>query len=220
MKKDIFSICRLNEDVAEEPPWDLVLAVDQMLKASGYTLKVTQEESWVYHKVKEAIREKGISHFTGTINLTEAVLADNTPRDEYVDLLRYMVRNIQVTQELLIIDPYLFPTGVAPDYVPYLEKIFATAIGNINRLDIITSKMQHSKKIEKDFLAMVQRVKHGLSVTVRYTNAFHDRFWIADQVRGVFCGTSLNGIGKRYSLADYLRDKDVRDIVARAACVP
>jgi len=150
----------------------------------------------------------------------EAVLADNAPRDEYTDLLRYMVRNIQASQELLIVDPYLFPIGVDPDYVPYLEKIFTTAIDAIHRLDIITSKKNHCEKVQTEFLAMVQRVKPGLPVTVRYTNAFHDRFWIADKARGVFCGTSLNGVGKRYSLADYLRDMDVQEIVARAAEVP
>ena len=67
---------------------------------------------------------------------------------------------------------------------------------------------------------MVQQVKAGLAVTVRYTNTFHDRFWIADQTKGVFCGTSLNGIGIRYSLADYLKEEDVQEIVARAASVP
>jgi hypothetical protein len=219
MKKDVFFIRRKSDDVAEEPPWDLVLAVARILEASGCTLNVTQEDSWVYGKVKEAIREKGISHFTDTVELMEAVLADNTPKDEYTDLLRYMVRNIQASQELLLIDPYLFPIRAASDYVSYLEKIFATAIGGINRLEIITSKKQHSEKVEAAFLAMVRRVKPGLLVAVRYTNAFHDRFWIADKARGVFCGTSLNGIGSRYSLADYLKDADVQEIVARAAGV-
>ena len=215
-----FFIRRNKKDVSEEPSWDLVLAVARLLEASGYSLNVEQEDWWVYGKIRAAIREKGISHFTSTVNLMEAVLADNTPKDQYTDLLRYMVRNIQASQTLLIIDPYLFPVKAASDYVPYQEKIFATAIGNINRLDVITSKKQHSKKVERDFLAMVLRVKPGLPVTVRYSNAFHDRFWIADQARGVFCGTSLNGIGIHYSLADYLKDGDVQDIVVRAAGVP
>jgi hypothetical protein len=37
---------------------------------------------------------------------------------------------------------------------------------------------------------------------------------------GVFIGTSLNGIGKRYSLIDYLRAEDVKDICARYQALP
>jgi hypothetical protein len=42
---------------------------------------------------------------------------------------------------------------------------------------------------------------------------FHDRFWLADGARGLVVGTSLNGLGKRYALVDFMQPSDVRDVV-------
>ena len=46
------------------------------------------------------------------------------------------------------------------------------------------------------------------------SNAFHDRFMLADGQRGAFIGTSLNGIGRKYALIDYMRDEDAQEIYA------
>ncbi|MEZ5284987.1 MAG: hypothetical protein R2712_09300 [Vicinamibacterales bacterium] len=53
------------------------------------------------------------------------------------------------------------------------------------------------------------------------TKRYHDRFWIADEERGLFVGTSLNGIGKRYCLVDYMAPHDASEISAdiRAECL-
>ena len=45
------------------------------------------------------------------------------------------------------------------------------------------------------------------------TNDFHDRFCIADEVKALFIGTSLNGIGRKYALADFMEDEDTATIV-------
>jgi len=57
-------------------------------------------------------------------------------------------------------------------------------------------------------------------ISTKYSDVFHDRFWIADEVRGVFVGTSLNGIGRRYAIIDYLQQRDVVDIVQRYDQIP
>src|SRR5262245_38512324 len=101
MSRDIFFVEPTREELPREPPWDLVLAVADVLKAAGYTLNCAPEDAYIFGKVKEAIRQKGITHFTNSINLMEGILPDKTARADLVDNLRYMVRNIQVTDELL-----------------------------------------------------------------------------------------------------------------------
>jgi hypothetical protein len=61
-EKDMYFIRQIEEGGAKVPPWDLVLAVVNMLEASGYTLDVAHEDTWIFDKVKEEIREKGISY--------------------------------------------------------------------------------------------------------------------------------------------------------------
>ena len=97
--------------------------------------------------------------------------------------------------------------------------MFGTVIGNITRLEVATHP-DRNQSVENAFLRMVNTIKPGLVHRIKYTTAFHDRFWIADKTRGVFVGTSLNGIGKRYSIADYLREEDVREIYIRFIALP
>jgi hypothetical protein len=52
-----------------------------------------------------------------------------------------------------------------------------------------------------------------ISVEHSKSKYFHDRFWIADDLRGIFVGTSLNGLGKKYALVDNIRDSDTNSIV-------
>jgi hypothetical protein len=114
MKRDIFFIEPTREDLPKAPPHPVLFAVLDVLQAAGYTLKLAQEDAYIFDKVKEAIREKGITYFTNTVHLMEGILPDNTPREDLVDNLLYMVRNIQAKNELLLIDPYLCCTGPAP----------------------------------------------------------------------------------------------------------
>jgi hypothetical protein len=218
-QRDVFFITRAREDLDEEPPWDLVLKVTDLLKAEGYDLRYSQERSYLFDKIVEGIREHGITHYTDAVPLLEAVLPDGTRQEEHLDLLRSMLRTIAPKRELLLIDPYLFPTGADPDYVPYLNKVFGPAFRKITSLEIVTLR-KRSKAVETAFLTMVSGLGGGITTKVRYTSAFHDRFWIADGKRGLFVGTSLNGIGRRYAIADYLRKRDVRDIYARFRELP
>lgn len=50
-------------------------------------------------------------------------------------------------------------------------------------------------------------------IEVEYSDAFHDRFWIANGNKGFISGTSLNGVGKRYSLIEILSEEDVTSIM-------
>lgn len=170
------------------------------------------------------VLEKGASRVireSGSLN--EAVLPDNTPRSALADTVRFMLTLTKPENELLIIDPYLFPTPsaalTAPQYITYLELILGPTLSQINNLRIVTKANRHAAT-EAAFSAMALGKKAALTITTKYTDDFHDRFWVADGERGLFIGTSLNGIGNRYSLIDYLRNEDTADIYARYNALP
>lgn len=219
MNRDVFFITRERDDLPEAPPWDLVLKVDAILRAEGYVLRFDRESSYIFGKIIAGVKKDGITHYTSTVRLLESVLPDGAPQEESLDLLHSMVRTIAPKKELLLIDPYLFPERADADYIPFLKKLFGPTFKKITRLDIITLA-KHSKPVRADFLAMVASFNRGIVVSIRHAKVFHDRIWIADKKQGLFVGTSLNGIGIRYAIADYLRKQDVKDIVARAAAIP
>jgi hypothetical protein len=66
----------------------------------------------------------------------------------------------------------------------------------------IATKSDRDTALEKAFYNGVTSIRASTNVQTKYTNVFHDRFWIADEERGLFIGTSLNGIGHRYAVSD------------------
>ena len=57
--------------------------------------------------------------------------------------------------------------------------------------------------------------KVPVQVSVYYSEAIHDRWWIVENVKkGILCGTSLNGIGKdKLSTITPLSEDDVEKII-------
>ena len=56
--------------------------------------------------------------------------------------------------------------------------------------------------------------KPALSINHNVTENYHDRFWISNnREKGIVTGTSLNGLGRKFTLIDRLNTSDVRDII-------
>ena len=72
---------------------------------------------------------------------------------------------------------------------------------------------KYNTDLFSDFKESLIRLNPELSVVCKTTKEFHDRFWIIDRTKGLFIGTSLNGIGKRYALVDIIRDNDTKDLM-------
>jgi hypothetical protein len=204
---------------------DQLMHVLQYLQEHGADAGYSNDED-VYFQAKAGriLLEKGATQVLRDAGvLEEAVLPDGIPRSDLADTIRYMLTLMNPEQELLIIDPYLFPAPNPhhpdPNYVAYLESIIGETLTKIDRLRIVTKANRHAAT-EAAFNGMALGKKAALNIASKYTTAFHDRFWIADGIRGLFVGTSLNGIGRRYSLIDYLRDEDAADIYARYNALP
>lgn len=181
---------------------------------------VNDEDVYFQEKAGKILLAKGASQIIAESGLqTEATLPAGIPASQLADTVRYLLHQVNARNELLIIDPYFFPKDAPTDYLQFVEHILATTLDRISHLYIVTMA-KRNVSIEGAFKAMVTARNAAIVQSVKYTNKFHDRFWIGDSARGLFIGTSLNGIGNRYSLADYLRDEDVTEIYAVFQSLP
>ena len=117
MGREIYFMRPTKEGNPADPPHDVLMKIHNLLEQAGYALEMQAESSFEYERIRAGIIKNGITHYTNTVKIQEAVLPDKTDRDELVDLLRYMVRNIQASEELVIIDPYIFAPMDA-GYIP------------------------------------------------------------------------------------------------------
>lgn len=112
--------------------------------------------------------------------------------------------------ELIIIDPYLAPKNESYEYFSFLTNILNSS--NASNIIIYTNTAKND----------LDRIKGDLNMPLRVINTthFHDRFWIANNEKGFLTGTSLNGIGKRFSLIQTLDAEDVEAILNEVSSLP
>lgn len=106
-----------------------------------------------------------------------------------------------INSNVVIIDPFLLHDN-STDYIMLLRNI----LKNIDpiSLTIITNPNyceEAKEMVENEFFARIIN-----------NNEFHDRFWIFNNNKGFLLGTSLNGIGKKYTTIQTLEDSDIKDI--------
>lgn len=198
---------------------DDLLALHEYVKTLGYDgIQYVDRKIQMMLDAKEYVREHGLTKTLAIQTLTEEVLPDNTPRALLIDTLRYKLSQLDAKTSLTIVDPYLFPSTVDPDLENDLLWLLDPFLKTCSQLTIISGT-----RTNQPFRAQVEariRAQSSINLTLKISDVFHDRFWIADDQRGLFLGTSLNGIGKRYALVDYLQDQDATDIAQRVAAVP
>ena len=204
----------------EPPPsGDYLIELAQQLSNDGFNLSYTEKEILLMTEMKQVLLEKGATSILSQQLLTEEVLPDSTPRNAVLDTLKYKLNRCLPQQSLHIIDPYLYPSNYDSDYISDFVGIFQSALELCGHVKIATIQ-NRNKNLEHQIDNEINNINSQISITKKYTNVFHDRFWIADEERGVFVGTSLNGIGRRYAIIDYLQENDAKEIVQRYSQIP
>lgn len=202
-----------------EPGGEELIAIAQSMSGMGYNLSYSTKSIVCRLEAREILRDHGARSVLTWGPINEAVLPDNTPRDELLDTLRYQLGRCAAAETLLVIDPYLFPATPDPTYEADLVSLLEPSARAGLRIDIVT-KSNRNTALEASVIASLKTMNAAVVVTCKYSNVFHDRFWIADGERGLFVGTSLNGLGRRYAVADYLWEQDARDVAQRHAALP
>ncbi len=140
--------------------------------------------------------------------IVEDVLWKNMTDDEKVNRFsEYLTKIGSKDNELIIVDPYIFNT-VENDYC----NILASVLNSSKAATIIIVTALGQKHYTQ---ASANKVSGqvGITMQIKHTNDFHDRFWIANRKKGFYTGTSFNGVGKRISLINMLSDNDVTEII-------
>jgi hypothetical protein len=179
----------------------------------GFELRIGKRFDLVASELKRLVAEKGVSYVWQLVRLQEAVLARTQNVPAIVTLLADMLSRLAPTQGFVIVDRFLLPKSKSPDYLNTLVSLIKPICRAVSQLILVTSP-NYDPQLLADVSAQASPPGSNCQIVHRLSNTFHDRFWIADRQRGLFIGTSLNGIGLRYALADYMHENDVRDIVA------
>jgi hypothetical protein len=165
---------------------------------------------------KELIRNEGVSWIMSLKRLQAALLTksvDIQEKDILVEMLRDMLMKLSPSKNLIIVDNYFFPSKTDKnEYLQMFKDIFLPSIGKVASFNFIT-KPNFDQNLFQDCKRLLLTLNPNLNVDCKTTDDFHDRFWIVDQTKGLFVGTSLNGVGKRYALVDFIRDEDTKEIV-------
>jgi hypothetical protein len=164
------------------------------------------------------ILERGVSYVLSLQTFEEAVLPmKKATRDEdlLVRTLSTQVQALSPSKDLTIVDPYFFPSKCADtaDYLSLFRNIFEDVITRITRMRFVTGS-GYDPNIYRCVEREIATLNPKAQVRCTTSNSWHDRMWIADEAKGMFVGTSLNGVGKKYALTDFMRDDDTAAIVA------
>jgi len=127
-------------------------------------------------------------------------MTDNEKKEQFSEYLSAIASK---DNELIIVDPYIF-YSVEDEYCDILRSVLE--LSKAKTIIVITDAHNYRQ-------ASYDRISQNIKVEVKYSNCFHDRFWIANREKGFYTGTSFNGIGKKISLINILSKEDVKEIV-------
>jgi hypothetical protein len=163
--------------------------------------------------LREYISEHGISSLFRFSLACDAVLHGGIHVDEIESVILSFIQRLNGTKHLLIVDPYFYSDD--PTCLSLFERIMSELSSRLEKVTIITNG--RNTHLSSVMHGVLRNVVTSVKIQDVVTDEFHDRFWIdLDSNQGVVMGTSLNGIGKKIALVDYLESGDVKAIVALA----
>lgn len=138
----------------------------------------------------------------------EEIMWKNMTTEEKIQKFSQYIEQIDgLNGNILIIDPYIFCRKPKDEYKKMLQSILANS--QYQSLQVITDKAHY----DGDFFEETQKAL-GKDIQIIFTEEFHDRFWIANECNGFTTGTSLNGVGSKYSSINIMDKEDVKEIVS------
>ncbi|MCK4306478.1 MAG: hypothetical protein KAY24_19710 [Candidatus Eisenbacteria sp.] len=179
----------------------------------GFSPYLTTRWELIEAEAKHLIAEKGVSYIWQIVHLEEALLPKAADLPPIVALLKSMLGKLAPRREFVIVDQYLLSRRRPLDYSETLATLLEPLTDSIHELVLITND-EYDPPLLTDLKARLAVSGPTCRLVHRTSNSFHDRFWIADRQRGLFVGASLNGLGRRYALADFIAAGDVLAIVA------
>lgn len=195
---------------------EILIEINELLKKRGIETYIVDIEAYALQKCKKLLIEKGPSYILSLIELREDVLPKVSLSDRHllIQILIDKLIKLSPSQNLTIIDPYLFATTKYKlDYIKILEDIFNQITHLVSSVNFITGK-RYDNVLYDEVRASILEINPRISIKHKTTEDFHDRIWIVDFVKGLYVGTSLNGIGNKYAVIDNMSEEDIKVIVS------
>lgn len=160
----------------------------------------------------EHIKEHGLSSLLSYSIRMDSILSRSAEIDDTKDIILAHIAKLDGAERLIVIDPFLYGASTNINVAALFSELIGKASKNLKELFIITNG---KCKSERD--SIIAYLDKKIIVKEIFDDSFHDRFWVdPDANKGVVIGTSLNGIGSKIALIDYLRKEDVAEIVRLA----
>lgn len=198
---------------------ELIKRIAFALAEQNIELNFLDVDVYCLLKFRELFMEQGISQMVTFLDnrVTEAVLPRTKNKSLLTKVLAEKLRSLAPKRNLMIIDRYIFSPSIRneQEYLDTLVDIIGPVINNIGSLKFITDckPKNYDSALHQKVEQLIKNLNSKINLIVKWSDYFHDRFWVADEDRGLFVGTSLSGIGIRYSLVDNLRKEDTEAIV-------
>lgn len=159
------------------------------------------------------ILQHGFSSLITADLLLEQIVSSKTNKSAIAEYLVHFLKAIEVDKDLIIVDPYFF-NAADEEYWKFIELIFEPFIEKLKTLRIVTLPGKVNNQTKTQIIDRLKKKNPEVSIEHTTSQSFHDRFWINGiNKKGFLTGTSLNGLGKKYALVDYLEPIDVEEIV-------
>jgi len=195
--------------------WDGMAAFQAALAPFDVRLSEVNIDSLAQESLARQIHERGVSSIITQVRLQEDFVKKSTPPDQVIAVIASLVDALGAKATLDLVDPYAFQPSKfgATIHAQRLVNAIRPALPNIRSLSIFYSKQGELFDEAVAAFETALGAAHGSpNVRLIRTHDFHDRFVIADRDRGIYIGTSINGLGSKYSLADFLRSGDAASV--------
>ncbi|MED4018039.1 hypothetical protein [Sutcliffiella cohnii] len=191
---------------------------DIMINTSQQLLKYGIELAQINADIDKILKD----YYQGYQVLNEEFIPKKENKNTIKTILGKHIRGLNHDGKVLIIDPYLFPNSSENDhkYISFLTEIFKPHT-DLSKLLILTNRHEYSEKLKMNFVnSMINngifKSVSDIQITIDYKNEIHDRIWLSAKEHGFLCGTSLNGLGKKYSLITEIDKSDSKEFLSLA----
>ena len=195
-----------------------LLQLERYLNERSIEVRLT-DIGYSLSEVQDMLEREGPTYIMSLRVLREEILPVTDRKDAssfglLIDTLRNKLIQLSPSESLTIVDPYLFSKNIRDQakYLTLFGHIVKSVIGKIKLVRFVTQP-SYSDELYKKTVTLLESMNPHISVEHSKSEYFHDRLWIADDQRGIFVGTSLNGLGNKYALVDSIKDSDTNSIV-------
>lgn len=197
-------------EIRPYPTYADLLKINAFVNELGYKLPFSMKQ-FSMEDVQAKLRAEGPRAFLKVVRIQED-LSPKAPLATARQLVADRLARPAPAEELVIVDPYLFPSAPRLGVVKYgefLAELISPLLASRATVKCVVNS-RSSSVVEEAARAHLLKLNSEAVMVVHQTEDFHDRFWLADRTRGVVVGASLNGLGDRIFFLDDLARSDLK----------